>query len=208
MSEKKSAYNEEIKVTKHKQVGLLTSIALDENTKSGKISKRYVRQDTKEIAVIFCQLNKVGQENCMTLGHASDLLGVPFYLLKQWLEEHNRLIVENEREYLERISRREKLLLDTLFNPLNMALEELTTRLQTSPENFTNYELMKLVNVMNEEYSRVYLMRLERTRHAELADRQDEKMLELKQIFSEAQNRLIIDQTGGSSENEDTNTDE
>lgn len=186
----------QVKITKERQTGLLPLVATDEITKSGKVSKRTVRQDTKEIAVMFCQMNKVGKQDGMPITHASDLLGVPYTLLKQWLREHDTLIVENEQQYIKRLAHRERVLLNSLFNPLDLAMQELNNRLLNNPDQFSNTELLKLVTTISEQYTRVYAMRLQRESESHRSDSaQQNTFTELKQIFTNAKNRLIIDQT-------------
>lgn len=188
--------NPEIKTTLERQQGLLPLVATDEITKSGKISKRLIRQDTKELAIIFCQLNKVGKEGQMTIGHASDLLGVPYTILKDWLLEHQTLIVQSDKEYLARLAHRERVLLDALFNPVDLALQELNNRLINNPDSFTNTELFKLINIMADQYTKVYAMKLTRdSQESEKEVSTDNTLTELKSIFTQAKERLIIDQT-------------
>lgn len=186
-----------VKITKERQTGLLSLVVTtDEMSKSGKVSKRLVRQDTKDIAIMFCQLNKVTQPGGMPLKHASDLLGVPHTTLKEWLLEHDTLIIESDKEYVERLAKREKVLLDTLFNPLDMAIQEITNRLQNEPGGFSNKELLTIISSLSEQYGKVHGMRLDRESkfQNESSDNGRQNYNELREIFNSANERLIIDQ--------------
>lgn len=184
----------DIKITKERQKGLIPLTALDEITKSGKVSKRLVRQDTKEIAIMFARLNRVGDENGMAITHCSDLLGVPYTLLRDWLNEDSTLRVQSDKEYIARLAHRERVLLDNLFNPVDLAMQELNNRLVNSPDVFTNNELMKLVTTIGDQYMKVYSMRIQREiAQDERESVQDNTFNELKNIFDTAKERLVID---------------
>lgn len=183
--------NKQTITTKERTNGMLSSLLpLNELTPKGNISTRNIRPDIKEIAVLFCRLNKVNAPNGMPLQHAADLLGLPSTVLKQWLDEDTQLKALSDKEYMERLKDRERIILDSLFNPISMAISELNHRLQNTPDIFTNNELLKLINILTDQYTKVYALRLS----TDTQQATDTTFNQLKSIFGNARSRMVIDQ--------------
>lgn len=146
--------------------------------------------DLKDLSITFMRMHQVGEPHGKSWDFAETALGIKKETLKRWKKLGNDLI-ETDEGYAERVMMREKMLLDLLYNPLEMAVSEISERLNNEAirKALSIKELVTVINSMADKYSAVSNLHLQRQKEIAEYNQTMDTLSRLKDIFQKAESR-------------------